>query len=117
MRSDERMYHVKDVRLQEVDWKLVVGGVAGKIYKIHLSFIADDKAGADRAFSSMRAHLESQMGKYNEHSTGPAPRVGTPGDMYVWDRAEGNTILEERSVVGFWGVNVFLTAASVANLR
>lgn len=83
--------------------------VVGKIYKIHLNNLSEDKPASDRAFAKVLQYLQSQMGKYTEHTAAP--------DVYIWDRVEGNTILEQRAALGYWGINVFLTSSFIKELQ
>lgn len=109
LRSDERLYHGKDVNFQGSEWRVMIGAVAEKIYKIRLSNLSEDKPASDRVFAKVLQYLQSQMGKSTEHTTAP--------DVYIWDRVEGNTILEQRAALGYWGINVFLTSSFIKDLQ
>lgn len=108
MFKDEKIYHGNNVcfadPIRKV-WDTVIGATEGKIYKISIQHMVQDKNESNAWFRLTLGYLGIKMGKYNEH-----PFLSK---VYIWDSPEGNVILNQVSKFGHYSINLFLTSSSI----
>jgi hypothetical protein len=99
----------KDYNGPEVDfagrrWKVALGTVNGKVYKIALFFDSDDGKAATNAFTDMMQYCLQRLGKASEHRD----------DLFFWDTSDGNVVLQGvGKTMGTYSVNLFETSRAV----
>ncbi|MGD0217412.1 MAG: hypothetical protein ABSC45_07870 [Desulfobaccales bacterium] len=105
MLIDEKIYSGPDVLFAGFDWNTTVGATEGKIYKIALQTMSDDKGRINSIFKHTLNYLITQMGKYSEHHF--------LSKKYVWHTADGNVWFDKVSKIGWHGVNLILTSSFI----
>ena len=98
----EKNFHAPPVMFMGRQWKLIVGTVDGKIYKLapHTQFT--DKLAALQT-------LEATLRFYRENVGEPAkPQPG----LYIWDVPEANVIVQTAEASDGFGIGLFVTAGS-----
>lgn len=101
MLPDEKIYFADDMIYMEVDWNTMVGTSQGSVYKISIQHFEIYKDKAVAIFDHVVADYTAAMGK-------PTERFRSDKRV-VWDRTEGNVMVEVVSKMDFHAVQVFLT--------
>jgi len=101
--KNERTYEAPPATFLGRPWKVMLGTVDGRIYKVAAFVEFDDKPEAERVTSAAMHYCTSQLGK---------PAEEKPG-LVTWDTRDGNVILQTASIMGTVTVNVFVTSSAV----
>ena len=98
----EKNYHAPPVTFQGRQWKLIIGTVNGKIYKLvpHEEFT--DKAVGNAVAADAVSFYREGLGE---------PAKPRPG-LFIWDKPEANVIVQTAEARDGMGVQVFLTSAA-----
>jgi hypothetical protein len=97
----EKIFKAPDVTFNRHRWYLTVGSLNGKIYKLGLQYINNDRALADSVFEETLRYIKSQMGTPTEQTKIPK--------RYVWDYVDGNVLLGVQEAIGLWSINFIVT--------
>lgn len=103
----EKNYNAPRVTFLSREWKLQLGTVNGKIYKIAPFLEFEDRKDADLAAKDTLRYCKEQMGEASEEKRG----------LVTWDTADGNVVLQPIDAVGLLGVSLFITSNSVRNFK
>jgi hypothetical protein len=98
-----KIYHAPDVQFVGRWWTVTLGACNGKLYKIALCLVVDDKAEAIDAVLAALAFCSEQLGRPAEQQTG----------SWIWDTADGNVVLQTVAGLDKFAVNLVLTGSSV----
>jgi len=98
----EKNYNTPPVNFLDREWKLQLGTVNGKIYKIAPFLEFEDRKDADVAMKDALNYCKEQKGKPSEEKKG----------LMVWDTADGNVVLHPLDTAGF----LALVLSSLQNL-
>jgi hypothetical protein len=103
----ETNYNAPPVNFLNREWKLQLGTVNGKIYKIAPFLECENRKEADLATNDTLSYCKQKMGKPSEEKSG----------LVVWDTADGNVVLQPLDKAGLLGVALFLTSNAVRNFK
>jgi hypothetical protein len=103
----EKNYNAPPVTFLNREWKLQLGTVSGKIYKIAPFLEFEDRKNADLAAKDMLSYCTERMGKASKEERG----------LIFWDNADGNVVLQPIDRAGLLGVSLFITSNSVRNFK
>lgn len=98
----EKNYNAPPVAYQGRQWKLIVGTVNGKIYKLvpHEEFT--DKSEGTAVADEVVSYYRKALGE---------PAKPRPG-LFIWDNADANVIVQTAEARDGIGVQVFLTSGA-----
>jgi len=102
-----KIYHAPNVEFVGRRWKVNLGSVHGKLYKIALFLQLAHKPQASEAAYAAMTFCNEQLGKPTQQQTG----------LFVWDTTDGNVIVQTAAVLDEFAVNLFLTASSVRDFE
>lgn len=108
MLENGKIYNVPDTKFAGLIWETIIGTNKSKVYKISLQIMDTDPTVINSIFSKVLGQFENEMGKFSEHKN-------TILEMYVWDRDEGNIILDKMSRSGMNAVTITLTSSSISS--
>ena len=103
----ETIYHAPAVEFVGKQWKLTLGAVRGRLYKIAPFLELRNKNEANEAAFAALAFCNEQLGKPAEQRSG----------LFAWDTTDGNVILQTAEARDGFAVNLFLTARSVREFQ
>ncbi len=103
----ERNYNAPPVEFLGRQWSLMLGTVNGKIYKIAPFLEARSKSEANPIAMATLQFCTETLGKPTSQKTG----------LFIWDTADGNTILQTSETSGGLAINLFLTSRAVRGFR
>ena len=103
----ERIFHAPDVEFVGRRWKLDLGTVNDKLYKIAAYLELTNKIQANEAAAGALTFCNDQLGKPAEQRSG----------LFVWDTTDGNIVLQTAEAADGFAVNLFLTASSVREFQ
>jgi hypothetical protein len=109
----ERNYNGPPVEFLGRSWKLQLGTVHGKIYKIAPYIEGLDSHEAGRIGVEVLCYCREKLGEPSEQKTGLP--WGT--EWFFWHTIDGNVILQTVEVGASFSVNLFVTSRSVANFK
>jgi hypothetical protein len=102
----EKNYNAPPVAFLNREWKLQLGTVNGKIYKIAPFLEFENRQDADLVTKATLAYCIERMGKASEK-----------GDLIFWDTIDGNVVLQPIYKAGLFGVGLYITSHSVRNFK
>lgn len=105
--EEEKNYNAPPATFLNREWKLQLGTVNGKIYKIAPFLECENRKDADLAMNDTLNYCKERMGKPSEEKSG----------LVVWDTADGNVVLQPLDAAGLLGVALFLTSNAVRNFK
>ncbi len=105
--EDERNYNAPAVMFLGRQWKLQLGTVHGKIYKIAPYILLKEKKEANVVAMDTLRFCTEKLGKPSEQKTG----------LFVWDTSDGNVVLQTAETAEGLAVNLFLTSRSVRKFK
>jgi hypothetical protein len=88
-------------------WKLNLGAVNAKLYKIAPFLELRNKNDANDAAFGALTFCRDQLGKPAQQQTG----------LFIWDTTDGNVILQTAEAQDGFAVNLFLTANSTRDFE
>ncbi len=103
----EKNYNAPPVIFLGRPWKLILGTVLGKIYKIAIYLELGMKDEANSIAMDVLQYCVEKLGKPATQKTG----------LFIWDTTDGNVILQTVETVEGLAVNLFLTSSSVRNFK
>jgi hypothetical protein len=103
----EKNYNAPPIKFLNREWKLQLGTVNGKIYKIAPFLEFENRKDADVAAKETLSYCKEQMGNPSEEK----------GGLIVWDTADGNVVLQPIDRAGLVGVSLFSTSNAVRNFK
>lgn len=103
----EKNYNGPPVMFLGRQWRLQLGTVHGKIYKIAPYLEFKDKKEANTVAVETLRYLTEKLGKPSDQRTG----------LFVWDTSDGNVVLQTAEAAGGFAVNLFLTSRLVRNFK
>jgi len=103
----ERNYNAPAVMFLGRQWKLQLGTVHGKIYKIAPYILVKEKKEANVVAMETLRFCTEKLGKPSEQKTG----------LFVWDTTDGNVVLQTAETAEGLAVNLFLTSRSVRKFK
>lgn len=103
----EKDFHAPEVSFLDRPWKLMLGTVDGKIFKIapYLEFVS--KQEANPVAMATLQYCTQMLGKPSR------PQVG----LFCWDTSDGNTILQTAETGEGLSINLFLTSRAVREFK
>jgi hypothetical protein len=105
--KDERNFNAPNVDFVGFFWKLQLGSVAGRIYKIAPYLLFTTKHEANQAAMATLQSCTQKLGKPSSAETG----------MFIWDTGDGNVILQTAETAEGLTVNLFLTSSAVKDFE
>ena len=103
----ERNYNAPPVSFLGGQWRLMLGTVNGRIYRIAPSIAFSDKETATEALTVVVRFYRSVLGE---------PAKQQPG-IYVWNAPQASVILQTAEASDGLGIQLFLTSASTQNFQ
>lgn len=91
----------------DYSWKLMLGTVNNKIYKIALYADLKTKKEANPIAMDTLLYCTKELGEPSIKKTG----------LFMWDAFDGNVILQTAEVGNELSINLFLTSSSVNNFE
>lgn len=103
----EQNFNAPTVQFLGYSWKLQLGTVASRVYKIasYLSF--PSKQAANPAAMAALQYCTEQLGKPTSQETG----------LFIWDTTDGNVILSTADTAEGLNINLFLTSNAVKHFE
>ncbi|MBL7187315.1 MAG: hypothetical protein ISS70_13420 [Phycisphaerae bacterium] len=99
----EAIYHASRTEFLGHSWSIMVAVVNGSPYKLAASVEIDDPRVAMQLIQGAFEACEAQLGTSTEEKQG----------LFIWDRTDGNVILQTASVMGSVAINIYATSAGV----
>jgi len=103
----EKIFHGPEVEFVGRPWKLDLGAVHGKLYKIAAYLELTNKTQANEVAVGALTFCNDQLGEPAEQRSG----------LFAWDSSDGNVILQTAEAGGGFVVNVLLTTRSVREFQ
>ncbi len=103
----EANYNVPSVTFLGRPWKLILGTVDSKIYKIAPYLELKNKEDANPIAIEALRYCTEHLGK---------PSSQEPG-LFIWDTTDGNVVLQTADVPDGVGINLFITAREIRTFR
>lgn len=103
----EKNYNAPPVIFLGYQWKLMLGTVSGKIYKIAIYLTLGSEQEADPIAMETLLYCIEKLGSPSSQITG----------LFTWDTTDGNTILQTGEVMEGFSIALFLTSRSVRKLK
>lgn len=101
----EKNFHAPGVDLLNRQWKVALGTVYGKVYKIALYFESESKTTAIDVSRDLMRFCGQHLGKPSEQNK----------TLYVWEKPDGNVVVQFGKVGTTYLINLFETSRSVRN--
>lgn len=99
----EQNFHAAPVQFLGYSWNLILGSVAGQIYKIAPYLEVENKLDANSVALAALNYCTLMLGKPSTKQTG----------LFIWDTTDGNVILQTAKVGNSFGINLFITSRRV----
>jgi hypothetical protein len=99
----ERNFHAGRVEFLGYSWDLMLGTVAGKIFKIALCGAFDSKGEANPVAIASLRYCTELYGKPSSEETG----------LFFWKTTDGNVILQTAGTDEGFGINLFIKSSAV----
>jgi hypothetical protein len=99
----EQNFHATPVEFLGYSWNLMLGTVAGQLYKIAPYLEVDKKRDADSVALAALNYCKLMLGKPSTKQTG----------LFIWDTTDGNVILQTAEIAESVGINLFITSRAV----
>lgn len=106
--KNEKTYKATPAMFLGRSWKIMLGTVDGRVWKIAAFVELDNMAEAKRLSDDVMKYCISQLGKPTEEQ-----RSG----LTIWDTKDGNIVLQTASVMGSAAINLFVTSSSVGSFK
>lgn len=103
----EKNFNAPPVTFLGRQWKLQLGTVHGKIYKIAPYLLVRDKKEANSVATDALRYCTEKLGKPSEEKTG----------LFVWDTSDGNVILQTADTVEGFDINLYITSKAVRSFK
>jgi len=103
----EKNYNAPSVTFLNREWKLQLGTVNGKIYKIAPFLEFEDRNDAEIVAKDTLSYCTERIGKVSKEKRG----------LISWDTADGNVVFQRIDRAGLLGVSLFITSNSVRNFK
>jgi hypothetical protein len=88
-------------------WKLMLGTVNGKVYKIAPYLELDNKQEANPIAMETLRYCTEHLGQPAAQNTG----------MFIWDTTDGNVVLQTAETAEGLEINLFITSRAVRNFK
>jgi hypothetical protein len=111
----ERNYSGPPVEFLGCSWKLMLGTVYGRIYKIALYLEELNRQEASRISTDTFHYCHEKLGEPSEQKIGRGFPWGT--GFCVWNAMDGNAILQTVEVDGSFAINIFVTSWSTKDFK
>ena len=103
----ERNYNAPPVTFLGRRWKLMLGTVQGKIYKIAPYLELQTKQEANPIAMETVQYCTEHLGKPSSQKTG----------LFIWDTIDGNVILQTAETAEGLAINLFITSRATRNFK
>lgn len=103
----EKNYNAPPVIFLERPWKLMLGTVRDKIYKIAIYQLIETKKEANPIAMEILQYCVEKLDKPSVQKTG----------LFIWDTTDGNVIFQTAETADGLGINLFITSNSVRNFK
>jgi hypothetical protein len=101
----DKKYYAPSVKFLNFEWKLMLGTVDSKIYKIAPFIETDDKQYANSVSMAVLQYCRGLYGEPDKQETG----------LFIWDTADGNIVLQTVQVLDGFVINLFETSNQLRN--
>jgi|HubBroStandDraft_1064217.scaffolds.fasta_scaffold45550_4 hypothetical protein len=101
--AGEKNYNAPSIDFLERKWKVALGTVGGKVYKIAFFFESERKNTAIEVSIDVMQYCQQRLGKPSEQKE----------TIYIWDATDGNVVLQLGKVGSTYQINLFETSGSV----
>jgi hypothetical protein len=99
----EKNFHAPGVQLVNRSWKVDLGTVKGKVYKIAFYFESDSKNTVIDVSTDLMQYLQQRLGQPSEQQQ----------TVYIWDTSDGNVVMQFGKVQTTYMINLFETSRAV----
>lgn len=99
----EKNFHAPGIDLVNRHWKLALGTVWGKVYKIALDFESESKNTVIDVSTDLMKYCQQKLGKPSEQQE----------TVYVWDAPDGNVVMQFGKAGTTYMINLVETSRSV----
>jgi hypothetical protein len=103
----EQNYNAPVVTFLGRPWKLTLGTVHGKIYKIAPYLELKNKQEANPIAMEILRYCTEHLGQSSSQKTG----------LFIWDTTDGNVILQTAEAAEGLAINLFITSRAVRNFK
>lgn len=98
----ERNYNAPGVDFVKRRWKVALGTVGGKVYKVVFYFESESKQTAIDASTDVMEYCQQRLGKPTEQREA----------LFIWDTADGNVMLNLAGALHIYQINLIETSSS-----
>jgi hypothetical protein len=102
----EKGYNAPGVEFVKRPWKVALGTVRGKVYKIALYFESENKNTVIDVSTDVMQYCQQRLGKPSEQQE----------TIFIWDTPDGNVVLQLGKAETTYMINLFMTSGSVRTL-
>jgi hypothetical protein len=102
--KNEKTYKAPPAEFLGRSWNVMLGTVAGRVWKVAAFVELDNIAEARRLTDDVMRYCISHLGKPTEERPG----------LITWDTRDGNVILQTASVMGTGAINLFVTSSAAS---
>jgi hypothetical protein len=99
----EKDFNAPGIEMVRRHWKVALGTVKGKVYKIALFFESDSKNTVVDVSTDVMQYLQQHLGKPSEQAE----------TMFAWDTPDGNVVLQFGKEQTTYMINLFETSRNV----
>jgi hypothetical protein len=103
---NERIFSAGQVDFLGRRWKLFIGTIAGRVYKLSMQFVSRQRDVAAAAFAESNIWYSREFGQ---------PSENPDGLLLTWDSPFGNVVLHHGSAVGQHVVSIHATSGEVVH--
>lgn len=101
--QEEKNYNAPGVEFLNHSWKVALGTVAGKVYKIALYFESDSKNTVNDVSTDLMKYCQKKFGKPSEQRD----------TISMWNLFDGNIVVQFGKVESTYMINLFETSRKV----
>jgi hypothetical protein len=103
----EKNYNAPGVDFLQRRWKIALGTVEGKVYRIALYFDSESRDIVGDVSGNVMRHCEERLGKPSEQQE----------TVFMWDTPDGNVVLQLGKAGSRYMINLFETSSAVKSFR
>ena len=99
----ERNYNTPAVDFLKRQWKVALGTVGGRVYKIALYFESVSRGTVTDVSTDVMEYCQQRLGKPTEQND----------TLFIWDASDGNVVLQLGKAGNTYQINFFQTSRNV----
>jgi hypothetical protein len=103
--KNEQIFHAPAVEFAGVGWDIILGAVAGSVYKVSALVAIENRAKSDGVWTNLKLKLESRLG----------PPADSTTAIIAWDTDDGNVVLNRAETSGTCVIALTITSQNVSS--